>query len=267
MSFFDSIFKGIPAIFQPVSSQLDRINPLNTDVSPGLPTQIGSQPTSPSSSPTSTPTTTPTPTPAPIDNSGTSKSAIANAFNSVFGPSYYTDAGTAFKSQYDTPLQKDYNTELSRLNAAFGARGTTGSSFATAADNELSALLAKNENDYQNTFNNWQTGLQGNIASTESGLNARATASSDPTALGKEALSDANALNVGPNYSPVGDVFASLVNPIAGAGVAAPTGYINNALSYVPPKTASLAGPNGAPAAAATGTALAPVGNSSSVIG
>lgn len=198
------------------------------------------------SAPTPAPAPAPEPTPAPAphpavpmtaDNSAASLNGVNDAF-SIFGPGYYSGKQEAYTNQYAPTLTDQYNSEKSRLNGALASRGVSGSSIDAGANKALNDTFSSTKNQYGDTFSSWAKQQQDAIDAARTGFLTQATPGSDPNALTSAAHAKAFELyNATPTYSPVGNVFASVVDPLAQVGTT------NTApANYAPSGNAKLAG-------------------------
>lgn len=142
------------------------------------------------------------------------KANIDNNF-AQFSDPYYTGYEKAYADNYTPQIDQQYNTSVGKMIAALAERGIDRSSVGAAAQGDLYGDLTKAKAGVASDARGAADTLRSNVENTKSNLYAMNNASADPAAANAMALGQSKSLVAPPQYSPIGDVFASAMQPFA----------------------------------------------------
>jgi hypothetical protein len=158
------------------------------------------------------------------------RTRIESAF-SRFNDGYFGDFVNDFLSHYFPQIDEQYDSATGTARASYRDRGIGQSTVAARGManlfTERGRARTQVANDAQGAANN----LRGQVENTKTNLYNLNQSAADPEAANIRAQAEASALVAPPNYSPLGQVFASAMQPIVNAGQAyrnrAPTPYVS----------------------------------------
>lgn len=167
---------------------------------------------------------------------------IRDVFARALTPEHYANLQKQFSADALTPLNNDFASESQRLKASFAARGLTGSSLETNALAAMNDLLTSGQSQIDGQFTDWQKGQQQNANQAQRQLlNQSHHNGADWAKLIDQTNSKANNFSgQSAKYSPIGDIFASLVNPLTNAG--SPTAQPTPLGNPIAPSELNIAG-------------------------
>lgn len=155
--------------------------------------------------------------------------AIDTSFDSTFTPDYYDKMTGAYEDYYKPQVNQQYDDAKKQLTFNLARSGnsesTAGNDLFSRLDQQLADQNTQTANDAIAA-----TGKQrGNVASQRSNLYSLNTSAADPTQAGAQAQQSALALQQPVSYSPLGSIFAGLINAAGNANAVAsatsPTTY------------------------------------------
>ncbi len=164
--------------------------------------------------------------------------SIDDTFAQTFTDDYFGGLTKNYEDYYSPQLQQQYDDARKELTFQTARAGNTES---TAA-NDIFAKLEKQKQDAYTKITNDALAAAGkaksDVAAQKSNLYSLNNAAADPTQASSQAAQAALQLNQPVSYSPLGQVFASLIN--TGGNIAA----INNATSAPSYGSAGPSAPN-----------------------
>jgi hypothetical protein len=129
-----------------------------------------------------------------------------------FNPDFYNKYTSAYENNYNPQVDEQYGLARQKETYNLARNGTLDSTPGMTANDQLvegyqnqRRAIASNALQATNT-------LKGNVANQKSQLYALNASAADPTLAGEQAVAEAGALQTTPSYSPLGDLFGSLVN-------------------------------------------------------
>lgn len=131
-----------------------------------------------------------------------------------FDDPYYQSYQDAYKGNYIPQLDDQYKSAVAKMLVSMAGRGMDMSSVGAAKQGGLAkdyttakSTIASDASDAANT-------LRSNVEQSKANLYALNSASADPAAADAQALGQSKTLVAPPTYSPLGDVFASALQPV-----------------------------------------------------
>lgn len=144
------------------------------------------------------------------------RGVIDTTFNTKFSDDYFKKYQDDYTGYYMPQLDDKFAKTKQDLIYALASSGILGSSAGieklAEADKELAAKKLQVSSEATDASNN----LRSNVEKQRSGLYALNESSADPAAATSRATAEATALAAPVSYSPLGDVFAGLLNGIGG---------------------------------------------------
>lgn len=140
------------------------------------------------------------------------KGKIDTAFKQFDDP-YYASYKEAYKGNYIPQIDEQYTTAVGKMMAQLAKRGIDLSSIGAAKQGKLASDYVDAKTTIAGEAESAANALRGNVENTKSNLYALNTSSADPAAADAQALAQAKTLVAPPQYSPIGDVFASALQP------------------------------------------------------
>lgn len=137
-----------------------------------------------------------------------------------FNDPYYQGYEKAYADNYVPQIDKQYTTSVGKMIAALAERGIDRSSIGATAQGDLYEDSVKAKAGVASDARSAADTLRSNVENTKSNLYAMNSASADPAAASAMALGQSKSLVAPPQYSPIGDVFASAMQPFTN-GIAA----------------------------------------------
>lgn len=130
-----------------------------------------------------------------------------------YDDNFYGGYKRAYAGNYNPQVEEQYATSLDKLKAILAGRGQlTG----TVGINKLGELFKKRDDTLAQVGNdaeNAAADLRGRVEKQKTGLYSLNQASADPEGIAARATAEATSLSAPPSYSPLGEVFASILNP------------------------------------------------------
>jgi len=164
---------------------------------------------------------------ATANNINAGRSSIDSAF-AQFDEPYFANAAKSYNDYYTPQINQQEEMARDKLTSQLAGQGVLDS---TVGANRM-AMLAKSAADQRaSTANSAQShanSLRGRVSSSKDALYASNQAAADPNATAARATGEATTLANGVQLSPqqpVGDLFASLLNPVAAATTALGNSY------------------------------------------
>ena len=180
---------------------------------------------------------------APRDNSGdvarqqaaereakinAGKASIDKAFN-VFDPAYFQKYQQAYLDNYNPELDRQFGLAKQDVGYDLARRGVTNSTGGQKTFGDLVTTYGNQRQGIADAATGATNKLRSDIDNQKSTLYAQNSASADPSLAAISAVSSANSLGTAPQYSPLGNVFAGLINGgsayLNGANNRLPAGY------------------------------------------
>lgn len=140
------------------------------------------------------------------------QSRIDSAFGQ-FDDDYYGGYENAYKDNYLTQVDDQYDDARAKLIAALARKGTLESTSGINAQGQLDEELGKRRVQIGDEASSAAQGLKSRVEQSKSDLYGLNTASADPDASAARATAEAQSLVAKPTYSPLGQIFADIINP------------------------------------------------------
>lgn len=141
------------------------------------------------------------------------KGRIDEAF-SQFNDDYYDQYNQDYLGYYTPQLEDQYSTARDKLTAALAGRGvlegTPGASKIAELDKKYNATRTQVANDAEAASRDLRTRVENN----KTDLYSLNQSSADPEGIGARAIGQATALEAPPTFSPLGEVFATLLGTV-----------------------------------------------------
>jgi len=138
-----------------------------------------------------------------------------------FNDPYYQGYEKAYADNYVPQIEKQYATSVGKMMSALAERGMDRSSVGAAAQGDLFGENVKAKASIASDARSAADNLRSNVENTKSNLYAMNNASADPAAANAMALGQSKSLVAPPQYSQLGDVFASAMQPFSNGITAA----------------------------------------------
>lgn len=143
---------------------------------------------------------------------GLGKKSIDKAFGK-FDNSYYTGYQNDYTGYYNPQIDSQFQDAQGKLIAALAGRGTLESTVGASAQGKLQTEKNTARTGVANEAVDASNKLRGNVENTKTDLYALNQASADPQAMGARAVGQATSIVAPPPTSPLGQVFASFLQP------------------------------------------------------
>lgn len=173
------------------------------------------------------------------------QASIDSAF-SQFNPAYYDNYKQTYTAANTPQVNDQYGLAKDSMAAALAGRGIDNSTIANSEYAQLSKQRDMTLGQIANNATDAATSFQQNVENSKSNLYSLNEASADPQSISARAIGQATALMPPQSYTPLGDLFSSIVSPVK---------------SYV---GASMYSPYGMGAPYATGFSFAPTSGNGS---
>lgn len=138
---------------------------------------------------------------------------IDKAFNK-FGDGYYDKYKSDYTGYYFPQLDDQYEEVVDKTTAALAGRGMLESSVGAAQYADLAKKQAEARTNIANEAQDAANKMRGTVENAKSSLYGLNEASANPQAVNAQAVGQATALVAPPQYSPLGQVFASVFNSL-----------------------------------------------------
>lgn len=132
-----------------------------------------------------------------------------------FGDDYYNQYKQDYTGYYNPQLDEQYGKVVDKTTAALAGRGMLESSVGANTYADLAKQQAEARTNIANEATDASNKLRGTVENAKSNLYSLNEASADPQAVNAQAVGQATALVAPPQYSPLGEVFASALNSLA----------------------------------------------------
>lgn len=139
---------------------------------------------------------------------------IDEAF-SQFNPAYYDKFKTDYTGYYTPQIGQQYDIAKDKLAATLAGRGTLDSSVGANKFAQLDKTRALAEADIGNQSVDASNGLRKQAEDTKSNLYSLNQSAADPALASARAIGEASAITAPRALSPLGQVFASVMQPFA----------------------------------------------------
>lgn len=143
----------------------------------------------------------------------TGQASIDTAF-SQFDPAYYDKYKTDYTGYYTPQIADQYGIAKDKLAATLAGRGTLDSTVGANKFAQLDKTRADSEADIGNQAADAANGLKKQVADTKSNLYSINQSAADPAGVSAQAIGQASAISAPKALSPLGQVFASVLQPI-----------------------------------------------------
>lgn len=140
------------------------------------------------------------------------KYRIDNAF-SMFDPGYYEGYAEDYKDFYFPKVEQQYQDANSKMMAALAGKGILESTVGADALSDLYGERNETRTGIANDARDAAQSLRSNVEKTKTNLYALNESSADPQGISARARGEATSLVGKPSYSPLGQVFASALEP------------------------------------------------------
>lgn len=140
------------------------------------------------------------------------KIAIDKRF-SKFDKDYFSDYRDDYKKYYNPQVRDQFNQTGDKLIATLADRGILDSSVGNASRADLAKEYSTAKQNIANEALDASNKLRSQVESSKSNLYAINESSADPMSVNAQAQGAATTLVAPPQYSPLGEIFASALTP------------------------------------------------------
>jgi hypothetical protein len=144
----------------------------------------------------------------------TGQGNIDTAF-SQFDPAYYDKFKTDYTGYYTPQIADQYATAKDKLAATLAGRGTLDSTVGARKFAQLDKTRADSEADIGNQSADAANTLKKSVEDTKTNLYQVNQSAADPAGISAQAIGQASAVAAPKALSPLGQVFASVLQPLA----------------------------------------------------
>lgn len=141
------------------------------------------------------------------------RNAIDAAF-ARFNDDYYDQYAQDYLSYYYPQIDEQFARAQGKTHAALVDRGLTQSSIGANSFADLLSQRLAQRTQVANDAANQAGQLRANVEQTKSNLYSLNEAAADPAAANARATAEATALVAPPTYSPLGQIFATAIQPV-----------------------------------------------------
>lgn len=142
------------------------------------------------------------------------QTGIDDAF-SQFDDDYFAQYADDYTGNYFPQLEDQFADSQAKLIASLARRRMLESTSGANVLADLSEENNKRRTQIADEAESAKQDFRGNVERAKSDLYALNSASADPDAIGNRAVAEATSLVQKPTFTPLGDVFASIVQPFA----------------------------------------------------
>lgn len=144
----------------------------------------------------------------------TGQGNIEKAF-SQFDPAYYDKFKTDYTGYYTPQIADQYSTAKDKLAATLAGRGTLDSTVGASKFAQLDKTRADSEADIGNQSTDASNNLKKSVEDTKTNLFQINNSAADPAGISAQAIGQASAIAAPRALSPLGQVFASVLQPLS----------------------------------------------------
>lgn len=137
---------------------------------------------------------------------------IDDAF-SQYDDNFYSGYKDAYAGNFNPQIDKQYAAGVDKLTAALAGRGQLTGTVGINKMGEMAERRDEARAQVGNDAANAAADLRGRVEKQKTGLYSLNQASADPQGISARAIAESTSLAAPPAYSPLGEVFASIVNP------------------------------------------------------
>ncbi|WP_137389145.1 hypothetical protein [Rhodoligotrophos defluvii] len=133
-----------------------------------------------------------------------------------FDDSFFNNYLNTYTGYYFPELDSQFTSAQDQLMAALAGRGMMTSSYGATKTGDLLEEYNKQKTQIANQAQDAANQLRGQIEDSKSNLYALNQSSADPAAINARALAEATAIKAPTAFTPLGQVFASVLQPFTG---------------------------------------------------
>lgn len=160
------------------------------------------------------------------------KSSIDQAF-SQFDDPFYQNISKSYTDYYEPQVQDQYKQALDKLTYNLGRQGVLQSTTANDQFSKLEDKLKQTETDIGSKATDTASQQKANVQAQLNDLYSLNTSSADPSLVSSRAAAASTGLRTVPSFSPIGDIFAGLINQGANGVAAQQNGYPGLGLPFI----------------------------------
>jgi hypothetical protein len=142
------------------------------------------------------------------------QSSIDTAF-SQFDPAYYENYQKAYEDNYNPQVDEQFANARRGVKYDAARKGVEDSTPGQTAFSNLTGAYDTQRRNVASNALNASNVLRSNVEAQKSNLYSLNTSAADPSLAAQNATAQVGALQTMPSYSPLGDIFGSLVNSYA----------------------------------------------------
>jgi hypothetical protein len=142
-----------------------------------------------------------------------------------FDNDYYSGLGKSYLDFYNPELDRQYGEAKKQLTYRFADSGSLNSGAANQKFGDLAQSYATQRNQVADRALGTQQEARGNVERNRADLMSQLEGGAGVESTGASALARANALTAPPQYSPLGDVFATFTGALAQNALLRGRGY------------------------------------------
>jgi hypothetical protein len=142
------------------------------------------------------------------------QAGIDKAF-SQFDPAYYDKFKQTYNANYLPQIEDQYARAKDKLTATLAGRGTLESTVGASKFGDLQKTRNDAEAQVGNSGADAANDLRKRVEDTKSNLYTLNQSAADPAGVSARAIGEASSIATPPSLSPIGQVFASVLQPLA----------------------------------------------------
>jgi hypothetical protein len=132
-----------------------------------------------------------------------------------FDDKYYKGYGDKYTGYYNPQVDKQYTDAKDALTARLAGNGTLESSVGAKTMGDLSQQYADGKANIANQAIDASNGMRGKVEGARAGLYAANQSAGDPSQIASQAQAQATSLVAPTSYSPLSNLFGSLLSGVA----------------------------------------------------
>lgn len=142
-----------------------------------------------------------------------------------FNDDYYGNINKGYSDYYNPQLDQKYKDAVEKLTYQLGRQGILQSTAADKRFGEAKEQYDLTRTDVANRALSAEQEVKSNVENQKNSLISLNTSAADPSLISSRASASAAGLNSAPVYSPIGDIFAGLINQGANQVALQQAGY------------------------------------------
>lgn len=141
--------------------------------------------------------------------------ANIDAAFSQYNPAFYDGYRKSYVGNYNPEVDRQYSTALGKMLSSLAERGLDGSTVGSGALGEVTRTRDDARTRIASDADSAAGTLKGNVERQRTNLYSLNQAAADPEGIKARAIGEATSLTAPPAFSPLGDLFSSVLAPFA----------------------------------------------------